>query len=191
MKDKKSTKLLLLQEAINQFSENGFNKTSIRDLCSKLNITIAAVNYHYNNKNYLIEAVVEHAFERFIFVIKESESLANSNFKEFLKLYSEKLQCLDKEILLIFRDLFQNVNNNKIINERINSIKSTLAQTALSIAHDDKSFDINNEEEFKLQLEIFSSVVSIEAIKRSLTDTYISRENYEEWILKNINIIFK
>ena len=53
----------ILKAAVELFSERGYENTSIRDICSKAGVNVAAVNYHFKGKSGLGDAVVEHLFE--------------------------------------------------------------------------------------------------------------------------------
>lgn len=57
----KKTKLLrndLLDAAEQLFAEKGFDKTSIRDITDHLGVRLAAVNYHYDSKQNLLEEMI-------------------------------------------------------------------------------------------------------------------------------------
>lgn len=46
------------------FAENGFRQTSIRDICAHANVNIAAVNYHFRDKEGLYEAILQRSFDK-------------------------------------------------------------------------------------------------------------------------------
>lgn len=53
-----STKNKILDAAESLFAENGFNGTSLREITSKAEVNLAAVNYHFGSKKELIKAVM-------------------------------------------------------------------------------------------------------------------------------------
>jgi AcrR family transcriptional regulator len=52
------TKTRILDEAEKLFGQNGFNATSLRDITAAAGVNLAAVNYHFQSKDSLIEAVI-------------------------------------------------------------------------------------------------------------------------------------
>jgi AcrR family transcriptional regulator len=70
MSDKKSH---IINIAIELFSKNGFEGTSMRDLASAAGVNIAMINYYFGSKEKLFEAIVEGRSEK---ARKEFEELA-------------------------------------------------------------------------------------------------------------------
>lgn len=56
---RKSTKLKILDAAEKLFAEKGFDGTSIRAICSAARVNVAAVHYHFNGKEGVVEAIFE------------------------------------------------------------------------------------------------------------------------------------
>ena len=56
-----STRQKLLTAACEVFAENGFKNTTVRDICNRAEVNIAAINYHFGNKEKLYEAVWENS----------------------------------------------------------------------------------------------------------------------------------
>jgi len=56
----RETRLRLLQAAGEIFAEQGFRKATIRDICHRADANIAAVNYHFGDKEKLYAAVLQH-----------------------------------------------------------------------------------------------------------------------------------
>jgi AcrR family transcriptional regulator len=52
------TKTRILDAAEKLFGENGFDATSLRDITNEADVNLAAVNYHFQSKESLIEAVI-------------------------------------------------------------------------------------------------------------------------------------
>ena len=58
-----STRDHILQAAVELFSEQGYESTTVRDLCRHADANVAAVNYHFKGKSGLGVAVVDYLFE--------------------------------------------------------------------------------------------------------------------------------
>ncbi|MDZ4861531.1 MAG: CerR family C-terminal domain-containing protein [Candidatus Hydrogenedentes bacterium] len=59
-----STSERILDAASELFAERGFQDTSIRDISSRANVNLAAVNYHFRDKESLYEAILLQSFEQ-------------------------------------------------------------------------------------------------------------------------------
>ncbi len=59
----KSTKDKILEAANVLFAKNGFGGTSIRDIASEANVNLAAINYHFRNKENLYLKVFNYNYE--------------------------------------------------------------------------------------------------------------------------------
>jgi hypothetical protein len=58
-----TTKERLLDAACEIFAEKGFRNATVAEICERAEANIAAVNYHFGDKESLYEAVWRHAFE--------------------------------------------------------------------------------------------------------------------------------
>ena len=56
------TRTRLMEAAIEIFAEQGYRSARVRDICEKGRANIAAVNYHFGDKQRLYEACLDHAF---------------------------------------------------------------------------------------------------------------------------------
>ncbi len=56
---RKSTKAKIMDAAEKLFAEKGFDGTSIRAICSTARVNVAAVHYHFNGKEGVVEAIFE------------------------------------------------------------------------------------------------------------------------------------
>src|SRR5437899_4763952 len=62
MKELKDTRSRILDTAEELFSEQGFDRVSIRDITKKARVNLAAINYHFGSKEDLIAAIFEREF---------------------------------------------------------------------------------------------------------------------------------
>jgi AcrR family transcriptional regulator len=58
MTERHDTKTRILDAAEKLFGDNGFDATSLRDITTEADVNLAAVNYHFQSKESLIEAVI-------------------------------------------------------------------------------------------------------------------------------------
>ena len=57
------TKTKILNAAEKLFGMNGFDGTSLRDITAEAQVNLAAVNYHFQSKESLIDAIIERRIE--------------------------------------------------------------------------------------------------------------------------------
>jgi AcrR family transcriptional regulator len=57
------TKIRILNAAEKLFGEKGFDGTSLRDITTEAQVNLAAVNYHFQSKESLMDAVIERRIE--------------------------------------------------------------------------------------------------------------------------------
>jgi AcrR family transcriptional regulator len=58
MNERPDTKTRILDAAEKLFGEKGFDATSLRDITTEADVNLAAVNYHFQSKDTLIEATI-------------------------------------------------------------------------------------------------------------------------------------
>ncbi len=57
------TKEKILLAAAEEFSNNGYQSTTTRNICHRAKVNIAAINYHFRSKEILYKYVVDYLFE--------------------------------------------------------------------------------------------------------------------------------
>src|SRR5437868_13227937 len=63
MNEKVDTKSRILDAAEKLFGMNGFDATSLRDITTAADVNLAAINYHFQTKDSLIDAIVARRIE--------------------------------------------------------------------------------------------------------------------------------
>lgn len=64
VRQKEATRASILQAALEEFSERGFDGASTRDIAAKAGVHHALIKYHFNSKDELWRAAVTFLFER-------------------------------------------------------------------------------------------------------------------------------
>lgn len=88
------TKDIILKDAIDLFSEKGFDGVSVRDIAGKAQVNLAAINYHFKNKENLFKECLFQCFTRISIGMKkiveineglEIEQMALAMFNYFIR----------------------------------------------------------------------------------------------------------
>lgn len=63
---KDTTRERILDAACEVFAVNGFDKTTVRDICARADVNVAAINYHFRDKQNLFYKVLSRWMENFV-----------------------------------------------------------------------------------------------------------------------------
>ena len=72
------TKSKLLEAAGEEFAEKGFDGATVRSICSRAGVNVAAVNYHFGDKEQLYEQAVIEAHRCGVAMPTDAEALAGT-----------------------------------------------------------------------------------------------------------------
>lgn len=85
----------LLEVASEVFAERGFHNATVREICQQANANIAAINYHFGDKERLYAAVLKYASEKHpVGPQPDHHATAEQRLREFIR--SVLLLILDK-----------------------------------------------------------------------------------------------
>jgi AcrR family transcriptional regulator len=76
MTDNNTTHDKIIEIAIKTFAERGYVGTSMREIAEELEITKAALYYHFPGKEEIFSACIDHSVER---ILERTEAIANSD----------------------------------------------------------------------------------------------------------------
>ncbi|WLR44194.1 forespore capture DNA-binding protein RefZ [Bacillus carboniphilus] len=80
-----STKLKIMEAAIELFNTNGYNGTSVREIAKQANVNVAHISYYFNGKKGLSEHLISHYYEGYLKSIEMIiETYTSENVKEKL-----------------------------------------------------------------------------------------------------------
>lgn len=85
-----TTRDRILAAASDEFSVRGYEKATVRDICTRADVNVAAINYHFRDKQNLFHEVLASWLEAFIaetglLDILESERPAEEKFLEYIR----------------------------------------------------------------------------------------------------------
>ena len=107
----KQNKEQIKKSAIYLFAKNGFEKTSVIDICNNANVNNAMVSYYFGGKASLYNELIKDSLQR-------QHELLNTliNIKDFQKLSKDKKISILYEMLNKFIDvLYQEVSSDLIM----------------------------------------------------------------------------
>jgi TetR/AcrR family transcriptional regulator, regulator of cefoperazone and chloramphenicol sensitivity len=113
MPDHENTRNRILESAGELFAERGFDATNVRDITSSAGTNLAAVNYHFGNKERLYVEAVRHAArscDASAPMPRWTDEEPEQRLRDFIRAFLERVLRSDKPAwhrLLIFREVAQ------------------------------------------------------------------------------------
>lgn len=91
-----ATRERLLEVACDLFIEQGYKTAKIRDIASRANANLAAINYHFGSKEKLYVAVIEYIAsqvfaERALSVVAHASDSPAEQLKQYIRLFLQRL----------------------------------------------------------------------------------------------------
>lgn len=92
--EKRKTKQIILEEALNLFSVNGYDSTSVAEIAGAVGIKAAALYKHYKNKQDIFNAILQemaNRYEKYMNTMQMNGFEANKDVDFFMKISEEQL----------------------------------------------------------------------------------------------------
>lgn len=86
----------ILQAAIEEFGENGYDNASLNTICTKYNISKGLIYHNFKNKDELYLCSVEECFVRLVKYLKNGDYSNNSAWKNMKKLLTLRQEFFEK-----------------------------------------------------------------------------------------------
>jgi AcrR family transcriptional regulator len=134
MKVTQSTRTRIQAVALDLFTEQGYEKTSLREVAERLGVTKAALYYHFKSKDEIVTSLVEDRLMAFDEVIKMAESLpADAETRRaVLTRYAEEFFATEQPSVMRFfeqnQTLIKTLEIGQRIRERMMRIAALLAR---------------------------------------------------------------
>jgi AcrR family transcriptional regulator len=127
------TRTRIQRVALELFSENGYEATSLREIAERLGVTKAALYYHFKTKDEIIDSLVNERFARIGELVEwaRSQPRTMSNRCEVLRRYSDLLYQQEHHALVRFFERNQSSmaqhKAGAIMKERLRELQDQLA----------------------------------------------------------------
>lgn len=104
----------ILEAAGKIFAEQGFEKATIRDICALAEVNLAAVNYHFRDKESLHKAIIRHAHEIAVVQVPlpewETDTRPEKKLRDFVRTMIERMLVMRRlpwQAKLMMREFMQ------------------------------------------------------------------------------------
>ncbi|AMV39768.1 CerR family C-terminal domain-containing protein [Planctomyces sp. SH-PL62] len=99
MENQETTKDRLIEAAGREFAEKGFDQARIRTICERAGANLAAVNYHFGDKERLYREVLLEAYRRRSSVVLPSlgDATAAEKLRAFIRFFFNQVVALKEE----------------------------------------------------------------------------------------------
>jgi len=127
--EKQETRQRILETAGEIFATKGFRVATIREICNRSKANIAAVNYHFGDKERLYVAVLRHTFA----VANEKHPLSSELTKDLDP--EERLRIFVRTYLIRLLDSSGHLWHGKLIAREISDPTPALSQVVDEMVH--------------------------------------------------------
>ena len=138
MRVTQSTRARIQAVALELFTEQGYEKTSLREIAERLGVTKAALYYHFKSKDEIVTSLVEDRIAAFDDLIKYAADLAPSaeSRREILTRYADQFFASGQPSVMRFFEQNQTVVKSLAVGKEM---RDRLMRIAELIARPDAS----------------------------------------------------
>ncbi len=128
------TRHRIRQVAVELFTENGYEATSLREIAERLGVTKAALYYHFKSKDEIIQSLVDDQMAMIAKLIEwaQGQPRTNDMRREFIRRYSALLQGQDHYKMMRFfqrnQSSMQQHKAGSLMRERMTEMQELLAE---------------------------------------------------------------
>jgi AcrR family transcriptional regulator len=166
---------LILNKAADLFIKYGFKNVTMDEIANDLGISKKTIYVYYENKSYLVEAVVRYLFSEIVIIIDEIKGQNLNPVEESFKTYSTVSQLLKDEKISIEYQLKKYFPD---VYDRINYAKSEILKKT-----------ITNNLIRGINEGIYRSSIDIDFTSKYFLTTVSSFKNYDYFEIEEIDII--
>jgi AcrR family transcriptional regulator len=115
------TRERIKQVALELFTEHGYEQTSLREIAERLDVTKAALYYHFKSKEEIVRAVIEDRAKQMDELIDwaKAQPPGDETRLEFIRRYSADLDASDHHALMRFMEQNQLALKSMAIGETV------------------------------------------------------------------------
>ncbi len=98
---KEEVRQTIIRVALDEFEKNGFQKTTMRNVASKANLTVGNLYRYFKNKDDLFDTIIQPAFQEIYRFVGVFATFKENEFHENSKKYSF-IEALEKALIRIY-----------------------------------------------------------------------------------------
>jgi AcrR family transcriptional regulator len=135
-----STRRRIQQVALELFTEQGYEKTSLREIAERLGVTKAALYYHFKSKDDIVHSLVEDRIHRLDELIKwaQDQPAGPATRRELLRTYADAFFANEQPSVMQFfeqnQTVLKSLEAGKMMRQRMLTLANVLAGAGTSPA---------------------------------------------------------
>ncbi|MER7440676.1 helix-turn-helix domain-containing protein [Micromonospora avicenniae] len=124
--------------ALELFTEQGYEKTSLREIAERLNVTKAALYYHFKSKDEIVSSFVEDRLQQIDAIVAwaETQPTNRETRRELIARYADAMFTGDHPSVMRFFEQNQTVLKSLVAGQQM---RGRMMQLASALCHGDDS----------------------------------------------------